>query len=147
MENFITAGLTSVIIVAAAAQEAQEPGFPAQVATVTAVIASNAKSEVEVPAWGKGDFLLAAPGVEILTTAPRDSYDFLSGSSLAAGYVTGVVALLLQQKPSLLQHEIWALLTTTARPVAATRGVAAPRMGVVDACAAVVKLMGRGDCL
>jgi subtilisin family serine protease len=135
-----------IIIVAAAAQEAQEPGFPAQVATVTAVVASNARGEVKAPSWGKDDFLLAAPGVEILTTAPRDSYDFLSGSSLAAGYVTGVVALLLQQRPSLLQREIWVLLTSTARPVTGARGVSSARMGVVDACAAVAKLLGSGDC-
>ena len=142
-----TAHERGIIIVAAAAQDATEPGFPAHHASVTAVVASNAKAEIHVPTWTKEKFLLAAPGIEILTTAPRESYDFLSGSSLAAAHVTGVVALLLQQKPHLPQSEIWVLLTTTARPVAAIDGVTASKLGIVDACAAVGKLIGRPDCL
>ena len=36
--------------------------------------------------------MLAAPGVDILTTMPQRSYDFLSGSSLVAAHVTGSAA-------------------------------------------------------
>ena len=42
--------------------------------------------------------LLAAPGVEILTTAPPHAYAFLSGTSLAAAHVSGVVALMMRAR-------------------------------------------------
>jgi subtilisin family serine protease len=37
---------------------------------------------------------LLAPGVEIVSTAPRSSFAFGSGTSLAAAHVSGVLALL-----------------------------------------------------
>ena len=138
------ANIRGIIVVAAAAQDAEAPGFPASLNSVAAVIASNAKTEVRVPAWANGRMLLAAPGIEILTTAPRESYDFLSGSSLAAAHVTGVIALLLEQRPRLTQSDIWSLLTTTARPVNSTAGANA--VGLVDACAALSQLLGQTYC-
>jgi subtilisin family serine protease len=140
LDNAIAKG---IIIVAAAAQDADAPGFPALMSSVTAVIASNSKAEVKIPVWAKTSTLLAAPGIEILTTAPRDSYDFLSGSSLAAAHVTGVIALLLEHRPKLTQREIWALLTATANPAASPASTAAV---VIDACAAIGKLLGHSDC-
>lgn len=133
-----------IIVVAAAAQDAEAPGFPASLVSVAAVIASNAKTEVRMPAWANGSILLAAPGIEILTTAPRESYDFLSGSSLAAAHVSGVIALLLEQRPRLTQSDIWSLLTTTSQPVAGPAGANA--IGVVDACAALSQLLGQTYC-
>ena len=138
------ANIRGIIVVAAAAQDAEAPGFPAALDSVAAVIASNAKTEVHMPAWANGRPLLAAPGIEILTTAPRESYDFLSGSSLAAAHVTGVIALLLEQRPRLTQSDIWSLLTTTAQPVAGPAG--ANSIGIVDACAALSQLLGRTYC-
>lgn len=135
-----------IIVVAAAAQDADAPGFPALMNGVTAVIASNSKAEVQVPVWATDKVLLAAPGIEILTTAPRESYDFLSGSSLAAAHVTGVVALLLEHRPRLTQSELWTLLTATARPVVIPVGTTAAVVGVVDVCAALGKLLGQSDC-
>ena len=135
-----------IIVVAAAAQDADAPGFPALMNCVTAVIASNSKAEVHVPVWATAKVLLAAPGIEILTTAPRESYDFLSGSSLAAAHVTGVVALLLEHRPRLTQSELWTLLTATARPVVIPVGTTVAVVGVVDVCAALGKLLGQSDC-
>lgn len=141
-----TAVSKGIIVVAAAAQDADAPGFPALMKSVTAVIASDAKSQARMPSWAKDKILLAAPGIEILTTAPRDSYDFLSGSSLATAHVTGVIALLLQHRQNLTQSEIWALLTTTAKLTAMPVGNGGAAIGVVDACAALGKLMGPSYC-
>ena len=142
-----TAIAKGMIVVAAAAQNADAPGFPAQMNSVTAVIASDAKSQARVPRWATDKMLLAAPGIEILTTAPRDSYDFLSGSSLATAHVTGVVALLLQHRQNLNQDELWALLTATARPIAMPVGNGSAAISVIDACAALGKLLGSSYCL
>lgn len=141
-----TAGDKGIIVVAAAAQDAATPGFPAELNFVTAVVASNAKAQVRVPVWGTDKILLAAPGIEILTTAPRESYDFLSGSSLAAAHVSGVIALLLEHRPRLTQGELWVLLTETAQPVVTPVSAHSTQIRVVDVCAAIGKLLGPSYC-
>lgn len=44
---------------------------------------------------------ITAPGDKVLTTLPHGTYDFISGSSIAAAEISGVVALLLELKPNL----------------------------------------------
>jgi len=50
-----------------------------------------------------------APGEEILTTFPKGTYDFISGNSLATAHVSGLAALLLQQR-SITRQELLGLL-------------------------------------
>ncbi len=59
---------------------------------------------------------MVAPGNTILTTVPDASYDFVSGSSIAAAHVSGVVALLLQLKPNLTIEQIRAFLSHADLP-------------------------------
>lgn len=49
---------------------------------------------------------LTAPGVNIQSTMVGGSYAVKSGSSMAVAHVSGVAALLLEQEPDLLPHEI-----------------------------------------
>ncbi len=133
-----------IIVVAAAAQDADAPGFPADLTSIIAVIASDSKAQAHMPTWASSRGLLAAPGIEILTTAPRESYDFVSGSSLAAAHVSGAIALLLEKRPGLSQHDIWNLLTSTAKPIPAAEGKAT--IGVADICAALAKLIEQSGC-
>ncbi|KAL0930697.1 subtilisin-like serine protease pr1c [Colletotrichum truncatum] len=74
--------------------------------------------------WGpSGDAsimpLVVAPGGNMVSTLPRSwgGYGVLSGSSMAAPYVAGCVALLKQARPELKAREIVNLLATTAMPV------------------------------
>ena len=53
---------------------------------------------------------ISAPGDKILTTLPHGTYDFISGSSIAAAEVSGVVALLLELNPKLTLAEVQAIL-------------------------------------
>jgi subtilisin family serine protease len=53
---------------------------------------------------------ISAPGEKVLTTLPYGTYDFISGSSIAAAEVSGVVALLLELKPDLTVAEVHAIL-------------------------------------
>jgi subtilisin family serine protease len=133
------------ITVVAAAQQAgpNVPGFPASLETVIAVLASDSQGKVDGTAGRKRSRLLAAPGIHIWTTAPPDDYEQDHGSSLAAAHVTGVAALLLQQKRDLSPPQVRDLLYTTARPAKTPGGAPRPGIGVVDACAALGKLLNR----
>jgi len=58
---------------------------------------------------------IPAPGVDVLTTVPKSTYDFISGCSLAAAHITGIVALLLELNPDLSSYDILKLLKATQR--------------------------------
>jgi subtilisin family serine protease len=135
-----------MITVAAAAEEGDAPGFPASQPRVIAVLASDDRGQVRLPAWTAQADALVAPGVDILTTVPSDGWDFLSGSSLAAAHVTGVVALLREQSPRLAAGEALDVLKRTARAMPRDVREPAREVGLVDACAALARLMGVASC-
>ena len=84
--------------------------------------------------------VLYAPGREILTLLPGGRYDFATGDSIATAQVTGVVALLLAKKPALTAVDAYRVLSATSIRTDAA-GAA-----TVDACAAVVSVVGQGSC-
>jgi hypothetical protein len=55
--------------------------------------------------------------VQILTLSANDQPHYLSGTSLAAPFVTGVAALLLSRDPTMSNIELWNVLNETAVPV------------------------------
>jgi len=56
--------------------------------------------------YGKNNVDLFAPGSDIFSTVPNDSYDFKSGSSMSTPCVTGVAALLLSYFPFLTTEQV-----------------------------------------
>lgn len=89
---------------------------------------------------GKARSALAAPGVDILSTVPRASYDFFTGSSLAAAQASGIAALLLERNPELTPAQVAEVIRKTAHPLSP------PTVGQVDACAALASVQGHGSC-
>jgi subtilisin family serine protease len=147
LQRLINAAQTrGMVIVAAAAQDAEAPGFPASLPSVMAVVASDAQGAVQAPSWKKDGMLVAAPGVDILTTAPGDGYDYLSGSSLAAAHVSGAVALLLERSPQLSPAQLWELLLQTAHQATMPTQELSPPIAIIDACGAIAKAIGQADC-
>jgi hypothetical protein len=57
---------------------------------------------------------LTAPGVEITSTMIGGSYQVKSGTSMATPHVSGAAALMLEQDPNLLPHELIFVLRETA---------------------------------
>lgn len=143
LERLLTQALSKgMIVVAATLQQQPDLGFPASMEHVIAVVSSDNQGQTSLPAPGAGSPVLAAPGVEILTTTPPQAYDFLSGSSLAAAHVSGIAALLLESDPGLTPVRVRAVLQTTARPI----GTPKNGLGIVDACAALKQLQAVPSC-
>jgi subtilisin family serine protease len=136
-----------MVVVAASSETERGEDFPASLAGVLAVRVADLAGELRAPPPGKHPApALAAPGVDVLSTAPHGAYDFFTGSSFAAAQVSGVVALLLEQRPDLKPQEILELLESTARPVGPGGGNPEPAGRLVNACAALARLLGRDAC-
>jgi subtilisin family serine protease len=120
-----------IVVVAAAQDEAADPGFPASQAEVIAVLARPP------PVATRKELL--APGVEVLTTTPQATFGFMSGSSFAAAHVSGLAALLLEASPRSTPAQVNALLERTGSAVAASAGVA-----LVHPCAALMAFISEG---
>ncbi|MCP5159192.1 MAG: S8 family serine peptidase [Gammaproteobacteria bacterium] len=134
-----------VTVVAATLENQENPGFPASLDSVIPVMACDSDGQVTWPRWRVTPFVLAAPGVEIVVPAPRNRYDLVSGSSLAAAHVTGVVALLLQQRPQLTPKQVKVILQTTAQRLQEP-DPASLQVGRVDACAALARQAPQLTC-
>jgi subtilisin family serine protease len=115
--ELIRAAFSKGIVIVAAAGDKGLSTYPPYPAALDEVIAVAAVDKKENPyAEGMhGDFIdLCAPGVDIMTTAPGEKYNYYTGTSMAASYVTGAVALLLQQHPGLKPRQVQSLLEQSA---------------------------------
>jgi subtilisin family serine protease len=135
-----------MVVVVATLENPNDPGFPASLQSVIPAVAADIKSRVAPLRWRDIPFAAAAPGIDIVAPAPQAGYSLLSGSSLAAAHVTGVVALLLQQAPQATPEQIRMALRTSTKPVAETRSATTPMVGMIDACAALAQQSPQRRC-
>lgn len=138
LSRLINSALSRGIVVVAA-DGGPALDFPA---THPGVIGMRGSDPVRGGFTGPGKALsaLAAPGVDILSTVPRGSYDFFTGSSLAAAQASGIAALLLERNPKLTPAQVAEAIRKTAHPLSSTS------VGQVDACAALASVQGHGSC-
>jgi subtilisin family serine protease len=123
-----------MIFVGAAEPAGGGTRFPADLDGVLAVDAAEASS-------GNPRHLLA-PGRDVLTLVPGGHYDFASGSSLAAAEVSGIVALMLAERPHLAANEVRNLLLRSSRRGDSPAG----EILAVDACAALSDAPAHAPC-
>lgn len=138
--RLIGVALSKGIVVVAADGGEPSLDFPASFQGVIGIRGSDPLGNTTAPAGVKTISTLAAPSVDILTTAPKDAYDFFSGSSFAAAQVSGIAALVLEKNPKLTPAQLAAVIRKTARPLSP-----AP-LAQVDACAAVASVAGGARC-
>lgn len=132
----LTARATALgsIVVGAVPASGRMDGFPAGAPGVLPVAMSEGTDRASAA--------LRAPGREILTLVPGGGYDFATGSSLAAGSVSGIVALLRALRRDMTAAEARVLLANSMRPERATQRAVAS----IDACIALAALLQGGDC-
>lgn len=144
LARLIGVALSRGIAVVAADAADGSPSFPADLQGVIGVLGMDEEGRQRARSPARGS--LGAPGVDILSTVPRASYDFFSGSSFAAAQVSGIAALLLEREPGLKPPQLAALIRRTARFLPSNPGDSSPSIGQVDACAALAGALGRAVC-
>lgn len=136
-----------VVVVAAAGNDG--PGgrarYPAAMNDEVIAVSAVNNNRESYARGTRGDYIdLAAPGVNVLSTRPRDAFQYGDGSSLAAAHVTGVVALLLSKRPRTPPKRIQTVLEQTSTPLGAGGKDIVFGSGLVDACKALEVLLNRG---
>jgi hypothetical protein len=128
-----------VLVIASAGNDGPDapPPFPASHPAVMAITAVDANNKPYARAV-RGEFVdAAAPGVEIAVPAPGETYPSqLSGTSMAAAYVSGAAALLFSIEPDATADSVRAGLQGSAvNPTGSTRDPVFGH-GRIDVCAA-----------
>ncbi|GJQ60556.1 MAG: hypothetical protein D8M57_17085 [Candidatus Scalindua sp. AMX11] len=121
-----------ILFVAAAGNEQTDnditPSYPNSYTAenIISVAASNANDNLSgFSNYGATTVDLTAPGSSIYSTIPNNSYTFLSGTSMATPYVSGVAALLAAENPTFSYGQIKGLLLDSVDVVPALTGLVA----------------------
>ncbi|MEW6055969.1 MAG: S8 family peptidase [Bdellovibrionota bacterium] len=112
-----------VLLVAAAGNEHENTDLPQhyyypcayRLDNIVCVSAINVRNELLASSnWGKARVDVAAPGDQILSTVPGGKYSYMSGTSQATAFVSGLAALLLSKSRSLRPEQVRELVRSTA---------------------------------
>jgi hypothetical protein len=128
-----------IVLIAAAGNAGPHsaPLYPAADPNVIAVTATDSNDALFGMA-NRGPYIaIAAPGVDVLALAPADAYQLTTGTSVAAAHVSGIAALLLEEKPSLGPADVREILIETATPLGSSGAKSDFGAGLANAYRAV----------
>lgn len=113
-EAIISVYNAGIVQVAAAGNDGGAVSYPAAFSEVIAVLATD--SSDRVPSWSNfgSQIDLCAPGVDVYSTYKGGGYKTLSGTSMSAPHVSGVVALILENQSNYTPDQVLQVLTSTA---------------------------------
>jgi thermitase len=104
-----------VLFVAAAGNERQDTDVPEnyyypsayKLTNIISVAATDINNQLlKSSNWGKTKVDVTAPGENIFSTLPNGRYGYMTGTSQATAFVTGIAALMLSQNPKLTPAQI-----------------------------------------
>lgn len=125
-----------LVVVAATELYDGRLAFPASMNEVIAVSYHDPLRTIDYTRHAGKVFI--APGEEILTTMPDNTYDFVTGSSFASAHVAGLVALLAEHVPAIDAHTTKAVLRSSTRIANWTV--------LIDACTALATITDADSC-
>lgn len=141
-----------VLFVAAAGNERQDTDlaknfyYPSayRLPNIISVAATDINNKLLTSSnWGKDRVDVAAPGENIFSTLPGGRYGYMSGTSQATAFVTGIAALLLSRDPSLTPVQLKEIIRASVDRFPQLQGKVATS-GRVNAHSALVALQTRG---
>lgn len=111
----------SIVVMAAGNDGDLQPVYPAYYATDWGIAVGAVDSTNKMASFSNraGTTLLdyvVAPGVNVYSTTPNNTYGYKSGTSMATPHVAGVAALILSANPNLTAAEVESILIQTANP-------------------------------
>jgi subtilisin family serine protease len=112
-----------IVIVASSGNDAKRKSidYPARYPQTISVGATNQQRRV-AKFSNRGSFIdIYAPGDKIISSWLRGNYNEMSGTSMATSHVSGAIALLLAQNPTLTPGEIKSLLRRSASTIRGRR--------------------------
>jgi subtilisin family serine protease len=111
----VAAAYGAIIVAAAGNGGPKAPfAYPAAYPGVIAVTATDVADRLYVSANHGRYIAIAAPGVDVLVSSGDHAHQLVSGTSYAAAYVSGIVALMIERNPSLRASAARLALTTAA---------------------------------
>ena len=135
LERLVAKALERNILVVGAASPKWPSGFPAAVDGVIPVTTAGAESMAVVKDGGPIQYIVA-PGTQVLSTKPKNDYDFFTGSSFSTANIAGVAALIRQRKPHLSGKVVKNLIATTSQS----------EPPEANACQALARIVADGAC-
>ena len=143
MQALLDAALArGIAVVGALNPRRADGGFPASHPGVIAVASAGASAAPPGT--------MRAPGADIPTCMPGARWNLVTGSSYAAAHVSGLVALLVELRPTTTPAQLRSQLGEDPPGTAWSARRAAPRTGQtgsIDACAALARAAGACVCL
>ncbi|GAB6180373.1 hypothetical protein JCM14036_16920 [Desulfotomaculum defluvii] len=95
-----------VVVVAATGNYSEAVSYPAAYPDVIAVTSVNQLGDYSIFNNFGEEVSIAAPGEDIYSTMPGNTYEFQNGTSVAAPFVTGLTALILAKNNQLNPYEV-----------------------------------------
>lgn len=101
--------------------EAKSPEFADNVLTIGALnYEYGSKIMANFSNYGKENVDVFAPGVKIYATTPKNTYEYLQGTSMASPNVAGVAALIRAMYPSLTASQVKHIIMDSGTPITTT---------------------------
>lgn len=142
-----------ILFVAAAGNEHQNTDAPEHyyypsaygLSNILSVAATDINNNLLASSnWGKTKVEVAAPGENIYSTLPGGRYGYMSGTSQATAFVSGIAALLLSKNPSLTPAQVKRIIMDSVDKLPQLENKVATG-GRVNALAALTKLQANLD--